>query len=50
MPFCNGIDELLVSPVLIETLLDFRVRSARSLEIAFVHHYDVSQIEHHDLL
>jgi len=50
VPFCNGIDQLLVLPVLFETLLDFRVRSARALEIALVHHHDVSQIEHHDLL
>jgi hypothetical protein len=60
VPFCNGIDQLLVSPacakatagrpVLFETLLDFRMRSARALEIALVDHHNVSQVEHHDLL
>jgi reverse gyrase len=60
VPFCNGIDQLLVScacakatadrPVLFETLLDFRVRSARPLEIALVHHDNVGEVEHDDLL
>ena len=50
MPFCNGIDELLVSAVLFEALLNFRMRGARSLKIALVHYHDIRQIEHHDLL
>ncbi len=37
-------------PVLLETLLDFRVRGARALEVALVHHHDVGEIEHDDLL
>ena len=50
MPFCNRIDEVLASLVLLETLLDFSVRGACALEIALVHDYDVGQIEHNDLL
>ena len=50
MPFGNGVHQLLGSPVLFETLLDFGVRGACALEIAFVHHHNVSEVEHYDFL
>ena len=50
MPFCDGVDEPLRAPILFQTLFDLRVRGAGALEIALVHHHDISQIEHHDLL
>jgi hypothetical protein len=50
MPFCDRINELLIAPVLFETLFDFGVRGAGSLKIALVHHHNVREIEHDDLL
>ena len=50
MPFRNGIDQPLITAVLLQTLLDFDVRRSSALEIAFVHHDDVREIEHHDFL
>ena len=50
MPFCNCVNELLIAPVLFQTLFDFGVRGAGALEIALVHDHDVGQIEHDDLL
>ena len=50
MPFCDGIDELLITPVLFQTLFDFGVRGSGALKIAFVYHHDVGKIEHHDFL
>ena len=50
MAFCHRVDELLVTTVLFETLFDFRVRRAGALKIALVHHHDVGQIKHRDLL
>ena len=50
MAFSHGIDQLLVTAVLLETLFDFCVRRARTLKIAFVHHDDISEIKHHDFL
>ena len=35
---------------LLEALFDLGVRGARALKITLVHHHDVSQIEHDDLL
>jgi len=48
MPFCHRVDQLLITAVLLQTLLDFRVRGAGTLKIALVHHHDVSKIEHYD--
>ena len=50
MPFCDGVDEPLRAPILFQTLFDLRVRGAGALEIALVHHHDVGEIEHDDLL
>ena len=50
MPFCHRIDQSLITPVLLQALFDFRVRGARALKIAFVHHHNVGKIEHHDFL
>src|SRR5437867_11529497 len=46
----NRIDQLLVVAVLFEALFDFRMRRACTLQIALVHHHNVSEIEHDDLL
>ncbi len=50
MPFGNRVDESLRAPVLLETLLDLGVGGACALQIALVHHYDVGEVEHHNLL
>jgi len=50
MALCNGVNELLVPSVLLETLFNLRMRCASALEIALVHHDDVGEVEHHDLL
>ena len=42
MPFCHRIDQPLITPVLLQALFDLRVRGARALKIAFVHHYNLS--------
>ena len=50
MPFCNRVDQLLVAAVLFQALFDLGMRRAGALEIAFVHHHNVGEIEHNDLL
>ena len=50
MPFCYGINQPLIPPVLIQALFDFSVRSTCALKIAFVYDYDVGKIEHDDFL
>ena len=50
MAFCDRVDEPLRPPVLLETLLDLGMRGARALQVALVHHHNVGEIEHHDLL
>ena len=50
MPFCNGIDQALITPVLFQALLDFGMRGPSALKIAFVDHHGIGKIEHHDFL
>ena len=50
MPFRDRVNQPLIAAILFETLFDLRVRSARALKIALVHHDDVGQIEHDNLL
>ena len=50
MPFCHCVNQPLITPVLFQALFDFRVRSSGTLKIAFVHHYDIGKIQHHDFL
>ena len=50
MPFCYCINQPLITSVLFQTLFDFSVRSTGALKIAFVYHYDIGKIEHHDFL
>ena len=50
MPFCNGVNQPLITAVLFQALFDLRMRGACALKIAFVDHYDVGKIEHHDFL
>ena len=50
MPFCDGIDQALGAPILLEPLFNLRVRGPGTLQIAFVHDHDIGQIEHHDFL
>ena len=50
MPFRYGVDQSLIAAVLFEALFDFSMCRARSLEIAFVYHYDIGKIEHDDFL
>jgi hypothetical protein len=50
MTFCDGVDKLLAAAILLETLLDFTMGSPRPLQIAFIYHDDIGEIEHDDLL
>ncbi len=50
MAFCNGIEQPLITAVLVQALFDFGMRSTGALKIAFVHHYDIGKVEHHDFL
>ena len=50
MPFCHCVNQPLITPVLFQALFNFRVRSSGALKIAFIHHYDIGKIQHHDFL
>src|SRR5437588_10820782 len=50
MTFRDGVDEPLATAILLEALLDFRVRSAGAMPVTLVHDNHVGEVEHDDFL